>query len=130
MSNILKEAIRASALGGIESSETGWTKKAFRFDTGFLGFEGHFPGYPILPAFVQVLLAMVSVEEMAGVPLEVSALDSAKFQREIHPGSTITVEWQSLVEKGPLTFRVRLKNAAETVASFVLRCREKEGSAT
>jgi 3-hydroxyacyl-[acyl-carrier-protein] dehydratase len=124
VSSALEKAVQAAAIGGIEAGEPGWTKKIFRFDTGFLGFEGHFPGYPILPAFVQVLTAIVSIEEMVGMPLDIFALDNAKFQKEVRPGSTITVEWQPL-DKGPLMFRVRLKNLTETVASFVVDCREK-----
>lgn len=126
MSSVLKKAVQAASLGSIGAGEAGWTKKVFCFDAGFLGFKGHFPGYPILPAFVQVLTAIVSIEEMMGTGLDLAELDNAKFQREVHPGSTLTVEWQPL-EKAPLLFRVRLKSVEETVASFVIRCEEKRG---
>lgn len=125
MSSILKKAVQAAALGSIEASEAvGWTKKTFRFDAGFLGFRGHFPGYPVLPAFVQVLTAVICIEEMVNADLNLSGLDKAKFQKEVHPGSLITVEWQSF-DKESLMFRVRLRSATETVASFVLTCKEK-----
>lgn len=125
MSSPLKKAVQAAALGPVEASETaGWVKKTFRFNAEFLGFQGHFPGYSVLPAFVQVLTAVICIEETVGADLDLSGLDKAKFQGEVHPGSLIAVEWQPF-DKRPLTYRVRLRSATKTVASFVLTCKEK-----
>jgi 3-hydroxyacyl-[acyl-carrier-protein] dehydratase len=131
LGSALRESILGAALSGIESDQDGWLKKRFSFDKTFLGFQGHFPGYPVLPAFVQVLMAVVSIEEMSAARLEVSAMDNAKFQREIHPEAQITVEWQSW-GNGPFMFRVRLRlnNMNQTAASFVITCKEKQGPAT
>jgi 3-hydroxyacyl-[acyl-carrier-protein] dehydratase len=126
LSSVLKKAVQAAAQGCIETDEAGWTKKTFRFDPEFLGFQGHFPGYPLLPAFVQILAAVICIEEALGVDLDLAGLDNAKFQREVHPGSLIAVEWQPH-DKGPLIYRVRLKSATETVASFVLTGKERGG---
>jgi 3-hydroxyacyl-[acyl-carrier-protein] dehydratase len=128
MTNTLNEALKGSAIGKIEPSDTpGWFVKSFCFGPEFLGFRGHFPGYPIVPAFVQVLMSLVCMEELKNVALEMSALDNAKFQRELKPGVVITVEWRELPDRPYLTFQVRIKDGKETASSFLITCKEKKG---
>ena len=74
----LRSAIRESALGPVKETEKGTWVRSYRFAPDFIGFSGHFPGYPILPAFVQVLMVQTMAEEVKGRPLKV--LDPGKGQ--------------------------------------------------
>ena len=66
-------------------------RQEFSFSDDFLGFAGHFPGFAVLPAVVQVLVAQMVVEATAGRPMRLTALDNAKFLIQLRPQEVITV---------------------------------------
>ena len=74
--------------------------KSYTFAPDFIGFSGHFPGYPVLPAFVQVLTALTMAEEVRGRPLELISIIKAKFRIEIHPGGEVEVQYRERTIKG------------------------------
>ena len=57
----------------------------------FIGFDGHFPDYPVLPAMLQVLLGIIVSEDICGTRLTLQKLDKAKFMAQIRPEQNITV---------------------------------------
>jgi len=57
----------------------------------FIGFDGHFPGYPVLPAMLQIMFGVVVCEELCASKLKLKKLDKAKFMTQIQPGQAITV---------------------------------------
>lgn len=72
-------------------------KKTFQADEFF--FQGHYPGYPIVPGVIlceaamqagAVLLSKTGVAEK-GVPVA-ARLNEVKFKRMIRPGDTIEIE--------------------------------------
>ncbi|HZL87139.1 MAG TPA: 3-hydroxyacyl-ACP dehydratase FabZ family protein [Pirellulaceae bacterium] len=72
-------------------------RKTFREDEFF--FQGHYPGYPIVPGVIlceaamqagAVLLSRMSVTEK-GVPVA-ARLNDVKFKKMIRPGDTIDIE--------------------------------------
>ena len=64
--NKIKKEIISSAVSRIEKSEADTIKQRYRFSPDFIGFAGHFPGNPILPAFVQILMALTLTEGHKG----------------------------------------------------------------
>ncbi len=118
----LKDAIRAATVGGIRQGEGGWIGRAFRFEPGFLGFSGHFPGYPLVPAFVQVLASIVVMESVKEMGLDITALDNAKFQRELLPGALVTVECRETAGLPLLRFQTRISDEKGTAAAFSVHC--------
>lgn len=90
----LKRAILDAGEGGPSFPEPGAAVRAYRFDPGFEGFAGHFPGYPVLPALVQVLTAVTVAEALLGRPLDVETLEHAKFHIPIAPGTPVSVRCQ------------------------------------
>jgi 3-hydroxyacyl-[acyl-carrier-protein] dehydratase len=90
----LKRAILAAAAGDPSFPEPGTAVRAYRFEAGFLGFSGHFPGFPVLPALVQVLTAVTVAEALLGRPLELATLENAKFHIQIEPGTEVSVYCQ------------------------------------
>jgi 3-hydroxyacyl-[acyl-carrier-protein] dehydratase len=118
MSTIRAE-IKKSALAPAQITEMAGVQ-SFCFDQDFIGFSGHFPEYPILPAVLQVLLAQLLAEEIIGSPLSVVSLNRAKFLQQLRPGNQIEVRL-SCLEKGEAWHcSSELQVAGRCAASFTL----------
>ena len=89
--NKLRQAIVSSAIAKATLDETNRVSRRFRFKPDFIGFSGHFPGYPILPAFVQILTAITIIEEHKKCRLELATVEKAKFHLPLHPDLEIEV---------------------------------------
>lgn len=55
-------------------------------------FEGHFPGFPVLPAVSQVNLVMKALRESLDSPLKATAIRRAKFRAVLRPNTTVHLE--------------------------------------
>ncbi len=64
--------------------------KSFYVSQSFLGFEGHFPNKPVLPAVVQVIMAQMAINEATGQNIDLQEITQAKFSFPIEPENTIT----------------------------------------
>ncbi len=118
--NLLREAIIQSALGPSSPTADDGHCRRFRFRADFPGFSGHFPGYPILPAILQVLLAQMLVEETAGTEMRLAGLERARFTRRILPEETVRVTVVRQAKEGPSRYDARLTVDDEAAAQFVL----------
>lgn len=85
----LHDALRRAATP-LRAEEGGWSRE-YMLDASFPGFAGHFPGHPILPAVVQLLMARMTLEEGLGRPLRLSGVPQAKFTVPLTPGEVIAV---------------------------------------
>ena len=87
----MRQALLKTAQNDLVTSEpdSGWQNFCPAAD--FIGFDGHFPGYPVLPAMLQVLLGIIVSEKLYGQKLTLQKLDKAKFMSQIQPGQTLTV---------------------------------------
>ncbi|HVW70835.1 MAG TPA: hypothetical protein VHB68_17775 [Steroidobacteraceae bacterium] len=87
-------------------------------------FDGHFPGAPLLPGVV--LLDEMLRRAPDGQPRERGewTIATAKFLRPVHPGETLTFEYESLAN-GSVRFAVR--SVAHPVASGTLTRRAAHG---
>jgi len=88
--NSLRQAVRASASGSLRELESG-VERVFVFKEDFVGFRGHFPGNPILPAVVEVLTAVVLLEEWKGRNITLKSVENAKFKSPVKPGDAVEV---------------------------------------
>jgi 3-hydroxyacyl-[acyl-carrier-protein] dehydratase len=118
MMNNLRAAIQSSALGPVQEAEPGTFLQSYYFQPDFIGFSGHFPGYPILPAFIQVFLVLIMAEEAERRPLTILTLEKAKFQKEIHPGQVINIKYREKNIKGKKKIEAALTVAEDQAASF------------
>lgn len=55
-------------------------------DAGLGCFEGHFPGFPILPGVIQIDWAVACARDYLALSLPVKTLDRLKFTNPIQPG--------------------------------------------
>lgn len=61
----------------------------FCFPPSFVGFDGHFPGNPVLPGIVQLMAALYTAAKgQKTIPL---AIKQAKFTRPVSPNEPVTV---------------------------------------
>lgn len=64
----------------------------FCFPSDFVGFQGHFPGNPILPAIVQTAAVRYVAERLLDRPLRPMLLKKIKFKGVVRPGEPLTVD--------------------------------------
>jgi len=125
--NRIKQEIVSSAIDVMVETASDTVKKRYRFGPNFIGFSGHFPGYPILPAFVQILTAQTLVEEQKGHPLELAGIENAKFHIQLRPDQDIDVECRHRQIRGKLGCEARLKVDDGLASSFVMFFLEEAG---
>ncbi|MFO7766670.1 MAG: hypothetical protein R6V33_09580 [Pelovirga sp.] len=121
--NLMRDAINRSALSE-PSLRAASGHQQFRFAENFPGFSGHFPGYPVLPAVLQTLLAQMLAEQLLGRQLRLKVLQQAKFSRQIRPGELIHVDLQWRQQEELHRCQVVLRVDEETAAQFVLLLEE------
>ncbi len=115
----MREAISQAALApAILSADS--AEQSFSFPDSFIGFAGHFPDYPILPAILQTLLAQVLAEQLIGEPLQFLALNRAKYSRQLRPEEQIDVSLNCREKDKQLHCATQLRVADEIAASFTL----------
>jgi 3-hydroxyacyl-[acyl-carrier-protein] dehydratase len=59
---------------------------AVALDADFAGFEGHFPGAPVLPGMCHVDLAVRAASAAQGRALELLTIERARFVARVAPG--------------------------------------------
>lgn len=124
--NALWRGIRASAAGDIARTGPETVERRYRFAPGFIGFSGHFPGNPILPAIVQVCAVVSLAVEEGGKALRLAAVRSAKFLSPIRPDEEVSIRYCRRVDSGDDLCDATLSVAGKTVAAFQLELAEGE----
>ena len=127
----LRDEIFASADGQARSLEGGRGHElTFCPGRDFIGFSGHFPGHPILPAFVQLLMGQCALQIRSGRKWRLRKVERAKFMKTIPPGQAVKVCWreQPLEDglRGSFTLLVGDQKMASFTAEFEI---EKGGDA-
>jgi 3-hydroxyacyl-[acyl-carrier-protein] dehydratase len=90
-------------------------------------FQGHFPGYPVMPAVlvVEALAQLASILAWKisgrspgdGTIIFFAAIDNARFRRQVRPGDQLVLESEvERMVRGVGKFRVRAKVDGEIVA--------------
>jgi len=121
----LKSSIRAAALTAVEQTGEGAYTAFYRFSEDFIGFSGHFPGHPVLPAVVQIMIVLTMVEGVSGEPPRVLRLEKAKFQKEIFPDQRVEVRFRNRESKGKRVVEATLKVEEKQAATFLMSFDEK-----
>ena len=73
-------------------------------------FQGHFPGYPIMPAVLIIeamaqaggVLLLSTVEDPRGKLVYFSGIDEARFRRPVTPGDQLRFELELVKLRGPI----------------------------
>lgn len=96
----------------------------YNLPKSFKGFDGHFPGHPILPAVLQVMLGKIVCNALTSRPLAVKSIERAKFMQEISPDMNIQVSatQKDVSEQGIYRFSVTFEADKGKVSTFSMRC--------
>lgn len=82
----------ASLVPGETSAEPdGALACVFRLPFDYNGFNGHFPGAPLLPGMCHVDLALHAVRIAVGAPVSLAGIVRARFHRKVRPGENLRV---------------------------------------
>jgi 3-hydroxyacyl-[acyl-carrier-protein] dehydratase len=120
MSTLREEIMRrADAQVRKGEAEQGY-ELTFRLGDDFIGFQGHFPGHPILPAFVQLLMGECAVARHNPRVWSLHRVERGKFLRPIPPNEPVTVCWQEQARDDRLRCSFTLRVAGEKAATFSL----------
>lgn len=123
----VRRGIRDAVCGDPEEVD-GWLRCRHRFPETFPGFAGHFPGNPVLPAVVQVLMAQDLLERHLGGPCRAVALDNAKFRQQLGPHQEVSVALRPHPRKGSGFYEVQVSGVDGVAASFTLVVRPGEAT--
>ena len=75
----------------VECIGDGIYSTSITFEPGFPGFEGHFPGRPIVPALCLVSVVEIVARQVSGLPeLRFSEIKNMKFKVPLEPGDIAT----------------------------------------
>jgi 3-hydroxyacyl-[acyl-carrier-protein] dehydratase len=120
----LRTAIISSAKGPLRETKEGAFARTFCFAPDFIGFAGHFPGYPVLPAFLQILTAVATVEESRDHAIKVTSVVKAKFHVEVRPGRDVELAYRERSIGGEEGFEATLTVEEGIAASLLVTFRE------
>ncbi len=90
--NDMNEAIKACVIKPAAKTDRGW-ENTYTFGPDFLGFQGHFPGNPIMPAILQIMIAREAIAEQMGHECDVLSINRAKYMKIVSSGTAVTVVW-------------------------------------
>lgn len=118
--NKLRQGIAAAALDAVSTDDSGTLHGRYLFPQDFVGFAGHFPGHPILPAIVEIMTVVVLVGAASGCPHRLVAVEDAKFLSPVSPDQEILVRCRPRLLKGKLLHDAQLTVAGRTTASLLI----------
>jgi 3-hydroxyacyl-[acyl-carrier-protein] dehydratase len=87
-------------------------------------FQGHFPGYPIMPGVLIVealaqagAVLLLSDESTRGLIPLFAGIEKCRFRQQVVPGDTLTLEMEVLARRGPVGKGRAVARVNETVAA-------------
>jgi predicted hotdog family 3-hydroxylacyl-ACP dehydratase len=86
-------------------------------------FEGHFPGHPILPGVVQLMLVLEALERQGGPAAELRKIVFARLRRPVLPGEYLELISRP-IEPGRTRFELTRDGAVVTNGELVLASTE------
>ncbi len=118
--NRIRQAFGSLNVGPLQVIDAHTISRNYVFSPDFIGFSGHFPAYPILPAFVQILSALELAEEQVGEPVELAAVKNAKFLQEIQPEQEINIQCRERFIDGRAGCDVTIRTGDRIASTFVI----------
>jgi 3-hydroxyacyl-[acyl-carrier-protein] dehydratase len=91
MSNIVKELKKRLQIH--EPQASGVISGSLLFDPDFSGFQGHFPGNPILPGACLIEAAFQLISCGVGKNLLLAEVETVKFFSPVNPGDKVNLDF-------------------------------------
>ncbi|MDR1124093.1 MAG: hypothetical protein LBL61_05840 [Elusimicrobiota bacterium] len=90
----------------------------FMLPADFPAFSGHFPGEPVLPAVVQIQMAVYVIGERAGRAAKLREIKKAKFSAPVRTGEEIEIIITPSRHEN--CFDAAVKSGDKTASSFTV----------
>lgn len=116
----MRDSIVHARVGTFRSETDGTTIHEFCFNASDPTFAGHFPGSPILPGVFQLEMTRAATEASLAVPLIVSEIIKAKFQRPILPEEPVRLVLKLSETGGTIRARALFSVAGQPAGETVL----------
>ncbi len=113
---ILESNLVEPFVSQVARTETAWEADCV-FDAGAPYFEGHFPGFAVLPGVVQLGIARHFAESFLRRPLTLVSVKKMKFTRVVVPGDIVHL---TLTRKGETEIIYEYRKGADVCASGVM----------
>lgn len=122
----LQKAIAEFQIGAYSDHEC--AQHQYAFPQHFLGFQGHFPEYPVLPAVIQCCLGINASSLLCKKNLCLVGISKAKYKQQLIPDMAFEVRAVYKKNTQPEDLHFSIKITAETglIASFHLQLIEKQ----
>ena len=121
----MNDEIRACAIKPVQKTERGW-EKTYVFPSDFLGFQGHFPGNPILPAVIQLMMGRQAITERMGRECDIVKVTRAKYMKVITPGIPVTVILTIKEQEDACICKCILEIEGKPTSKFAMTLTEKQ----
>lgn len=118
--NKIMRGIAAASQGGATIDSSGTMEGSFIFADSFIGFDGHFPGHPILPAIVEIMTVVSLTSEQSGCRQRLLGVEDAKFLTPVRPRQELVVRCQQRMIRGKLLYDAQLSVGETTTATMLL----------
>ena len=119
--NIIRRELRQYMSEPNEDSE-GKVTASFVLPSEFSGFQGHFPGGPVLPGVCEIQAVMVALEAFNGKKFRLKEIVSAKFFAPVSFGEEIRIEYQQEMKKnGGIAVTATITSGEKKVSKLKLR---------
>ena len=92
----------------------------FSLNGDFTGFEGHFPGNPVMPGIYLVTACLLAAGEALGSSVKMSRLRSAKFFSPVAPGDKVAIKASFVKRDAENMLQAQLSCDKRRVAQIVL----------
>jgi 3-hydroxymyristoyl/3-hydroxydecanoyl-(acyl carrier protein) dehydratase len=89
-------------------------RRRFPIADAHAGFDGHFPGDPILPGIVQIALLLEALRDRLGPDVYLAAIPSLRWRSVVRPGTELDLTAWGPSEDGRVGFEMR---AGDTLVS-------------
>lgn len=124
MLSVYDDVARSLTAGPERDGET--VRAEFVFRDTFAGFEGHFPGNPIVPGIAQIYAAQITLEiaEMAvggsGRKIRLQETARCKFMRPVLPNEVVRVSLAGSWDNGTMRCKADITANGEPCSSMIL----------
>jgi 3-hydroxyacyl-[acyl-carrier-protein] dehydratase len=88
------------------------------FPEGFAGFDGHFPGSPLLPGVLMLKCGVLIAEIITAQNLKIKKIHQAKFTKSLFPGQTAEFKLKLNRENNKFRINVVILHEEETCSKF------------
>jgi 3-hydroxyacyl-[acyl-carrier-protein] dehydratase len=120
MSRLAREI--EECMSGLTEAEGDELTARFLFPAAFIGFQGHFPERPVLPATCKIQAAIAVLEAWSESEVRLEEIVSAKFLAPVTSGEELVVGCVVAREEGNRgVVKARVVRSGQSVAKFRLR---------